>query len=117
MATRRDRTNQFGYVCPTENEAVWNADHPPQEKKPARTRVLQEDQIRRQGIQKTEARKQLDSFNEFLEGKKTDPELKKMRNVFITITHVCSLAGVRIDELALHFTDGTKVYRKEELSS
>ena len=66
MAIRRDRTNQYGYVRPTENAAVWNADHP---KKKERTRVLSEDQIKRQGIQKTEARKQLDSFSAFLDTK------------------------------------------------
>ena len=118
MAIRRDRTNQYGYVCPTENAAVWNADHLPRETKPERTRVLSEDQIKRQGIQKTEARKQLDSFSAFLDEKaEPDLRLKRMRNVYITIAHVCSLAGVRIDGLSLHFTGETKIFTEEELRS
>ncbi|MBQ6233558.1 MAG: hypothetical protein IJJ80_08635 [Clostridia bacterium] len=113
MATRRDRTNQFGYVCPTENQAIWNADHP---KKTERTRVLSEDQIKRQGIQKTEARKQLDSFSAFLDTKaEPDRKLKRMRNVYITIAHVCSLAGVKIDSLSFHFIGEEKIFTEEEL--
>ncbi len=115
MAIRRDRTNQFGYVCPTENQAIWNADHPQKKK---RTRVLTEDQIKSQGIQKTEARKQLDSFSAFLDTKtEPDKKLKRMRNVYITIAHVCSLAGVKIDGLSLHFTGETKIFTEEELQN
>jgi len=115
MATRRERTNQYGYVCPTENAAIWNADHP---QKRERTRVLTEDQIKSQGIQKTEARKQLDSFSAFLDTKtEPDKRLKRMRNVYITIAHVCSLAGVKIDGLRLHFSGETKVYTEEDLRS
>ena len=118
MATRRDRTNQFGYVCPTENEAVWNADHSHHPKKRDGIRVLTDEQIRHQGIQKTEVRKQLDSFSAFLDtpaDPEADKRMKRMRNVYITIAHVCSLAGVKIDSIRLHFPGETKVYTKEEL--
>jgi len=60
--------NQHGYVCPTENAAIWNADHP--KKKKWKVRVIAEGQIRNQGVQKPEVQKQLESFNAFLDFKK-----------------------------------------------
>lgn len=62
-----------GNIRPTEDMAVWNADH--QEKKRDTVRVLTEHQIKRQGIQKPEHVKQLESFNAFLDAmreRKTD---------------------------------------------
>ena len=53
-----------GNVRPTEDAAVWNADRP---KKKETIRVLTEHQIKRQGIQKPEHIKKLESFNAFLD--------------------------------------------------
>ena len=62
--------NQHGYVCPTEDAAIWNADHP--KKKKWKVRVIAEEQIKKQGVQKPEAQKQLESFNAFLDSFKED---------------------------------------------
>lgn len=124
MATRRDRTNQFGYVCPTENQAIWNADHSPKQSSKRKTRVLPENQIRNQGVQKTDAAKQLESLSAYVEqmdgkenGTKEEQKLKKLRNIYAIIINICSLAGVRLNGIQLHYTGDSTVYTKKELQS
>lgn len=96
MAVRRDRTNQFGYVCPTENAAVWNADHPKKKTVP-RTRVLREEDIKRQGIQKPE-NKELESFNQFLDNRPKEDILCEVYDIFYRI---CKLHGIEIVALSM----------------
>lgn len=96
MAVRRDRTNQFGYVCPTENAAVWNADHPNKKTVP-RTRVLREENIKRQGIQKPE-NKELESFNQFLDNRPKEDILCEVYDIFYRI---CKLHGIEIVALSM----------------
>ena len=39
---RRDYTKQYGYICPTENSAVYFADRKPQPSRPKHSGVLRE---------------------------------------------------------------------------
>lgn len=112
---RRDRTNQFGYVCPTENAAVWNADHPKKKTVP-KTRVLREEDIKRQGIQKPEPQKELESFNQFLDNLFVSPEptdkVDIMREIHDIVEKICKMNGVEI--VALHLKcNGQKYVRGE----
>lgn len=103
---RRDRTNQFGYVCPTENAAVWNADHPKKKTVP-KTRVLREEDIKRQGIQKPEAKKELESFNQFLDAK-SEPDM--LCEVYDIMYRICKLHGIEI--VSLRMVCGERTYER-----
>ena len=126
MAIRRDRTNQFGYVCPTENEAVWNADHPQRDMQIKRYRsVMTDKDIQHQGVQRTEAQKKLDSLSEYVEQMgasepkketKADAKLKKMRNIYMIISNICVMENVKINGIQLHYSGDSTVYTKKELS-
>ena len=95
MSIRRDFTNQFGAFTPTENAAIYNADHPrrlptkPPEKTRPRTRVLREDACARMGIQADKP------------AQSDDSDLKRMRQLYHALCSIAGMMDCKIDSLTL----------------
>jgi len=82
---RRDITNAQGYICPTENQAVYNADHPHQEppvKPKPRPQVLREKQTPPPP-------------------KPKDENLKRARQLYSALCCIAGMMDVTIVDIAL----------------
>ena len=82
---RRDITNAQGYICPTENQAVYNADHPhrdPPAKPKPRTQVLREKQAPPPP-------------------KPKDENLKRARQMYSALCCIAGMMDISIDSITL----------------
>lgn len=92
---RRDITNAQGYICPTENAAVWNADHPHREppvKPKQRTQVLREKQAPPPP-------------------KPKDENLKRARQFFCVLTSIAGMMDFTIADITLKCKGDPSRYR------
>ena len=111
--TRRDYTNQYGYVCPTENEAIRNADRKPEPPRKRSPSVLREEDIKAM-----DKHRKAQSMVDFVAGKPEDEEykqgLKRARAMKATIAAMASIAGYEC-RVTLKDKSTGKVYEHDEL--
>ena len=84
---RRDYTNQFGYVCPTENEAIRNADRKPEPpRKPSRGVMREED------IAAMDRKRKAQDMVTFVTAEEEKPGLKRARALKMAMVTVAACA-------------------------
>ena len=110
---RRDITNQFGYICPTENEAIRNADRKPDPPRKRSPSVMREEDIKAM-----DKHRKAQSMVDFVAGKPEDEEykqgLKRARAMKATIAAMASIAGYEC-RVTLKDKSTGKVYEHDEL--
>ena len=112
---KRDFTNQYGYVCPTENEAIRNADRKPDPPRKPSPGVMREEDIKAM-----DKHRKAQSMVDFVAGKPEDDEykqgLKRARALKATIVAMASIAGYEcVMRFALKDKSTGKVYEHDEL--
>ena len=113
--TRRDYTNQYGYVCPTENEAIRNADAKPERERKPSHGVMREDDIAAM-----DKKRKAQSMVDFVAGKPEAEEykqgLKRARALKAAILTIAGLADYEcVMRFALKDKRTGKVYEHDEL--
>lgn len=119
---KRDYTNQFGYVCPTENAAIRNADRKPDPPRKASPTVIREG-----AIKKMDKHRKAQSMMDFVTAPekpvKTEAErteykqgLKRARALKTTMLTIAGLADYEcMMKFALKDKKTGKVYEDGEL--
>ena len=111
---RRDYTNQYGYFCPTENEAIYSVDR---EIRPKRHNgVLREEDIEKLDENRQKRKSITEYFDSLPEQKAVDdPNIKTARQVKAIISKVLSLAGFSLKDMVIVHRESEKEYKREEL--
>lgn len=102
---RRDYTKQYGYICPTENSAVYFADRKPQPSRPKHSGVLREGALK----QMDEGRDMRESVAAYFDSlpqekptpKPKDENLKRVRNLYTAITAIAAMMDMSIDDITI----------------
>lgn len=120
---RRDYTNQFGYYCPTENSAIYEADKPVQKPRQIKQRhsvgVLREDEIARMDKKKKDAKSSLIDY--FSQAEKVEvPEmpdqgLKIARSLKTIFCNIASLQRFKVMDCILVDKATQKEYKWGDL--
>ena len=111
--TRRDYTNQHGYACPTEAQAIYNADRKPEPPRKRSPSVMREEDIKAMDKHR-KAQSMVDFVAALPEEYKQG--LKRARALKATIVAMASLAGYEcVMQFALKDKDTGKIYGHEEL--
>lgn len=114
MANRRDYTNASGYICPTENAAVYAADHearPQQSEQPTR-------QNPKTGVWRDSSKQQkslVDYFEEMQkqgEPKPDDIALKRARQLWTAIISIAAMMDFSIEEITFKAKGDSARYKK-----
>lgn len=113
--TRRDYTNQHGYICPTENEAIRNADRKPDPPRKRSPSVMREEDIKAM-----DKHRKAQSMVDFVAGKPEAEEykqgLKRARALKVAILTIAGLADYEcVMRFALKDKRTGKVYEHDEL--
>lgn len=111
---RRDYTNQYGYFCPTENEAIASIEN---QRLPKRHNgVLREEDISKLDENRPKRKSITEYFDSLPEQKAADdPHIKTARQVKAIISQVLSLAGFSLKELVIVHRESEKEYKREDL--
>ena len=123
MGIRRDYTNQFGYFCPTENAAIYEADKPIQKPRQIKPRpsvgVLREDEIARMDKEKKDTKSSLiDYFNQVEKvevPEKPDQGLKIARSLKVIFNAIAALQKYKIKDCVLVDKATQKEYKWGDL--
>lgn len=112
---KRDYTNQFGYVCPTENEAIRNADRKPEPPRKPSPGVMREEDIKAM-----DKHRKAQSMVEFVTAVKTEPKdaksLKRARALKTAMVMMASCAEFEcVMQFRLKDKRTGKVYEHDEL--
>lgn len=109
----RDNVNQHGYACPTEAQAIYNADRKPEPPRKRSPSVMYEEDIK--AMDKPRKAQSLAAFME-AEPEEYKQGLKRARALRATIVAMAGLAGY---ECMMRFTlkdkHTGKIYGHEEL--
>jgi hypothetical protein len=109
----RDNVNQHGYACPTEAQAIYNADRKPDPPRKRSPSVMYEEDIK--AMDKPRKAQSLAAFME-AEPEEYKQGLKRARALRATIVAMAGLAGY---ECMMRFTlrdkSTGKIYGHEEL--
>ena len=102
---RRDYTNQYGYICPTENSAIYFADRKPQPSRPKHSGVLREGAIK-QMDEGRDMRKSMAAYFEDPPQKKPAPkpkddDLRRVRNLYAEICSIAAMMDMSIDDITI----------------
>lgn len=112
---KRDFTNQYGYVCPTENEAIRNADRKPDPPRKPSPGVMHEEEIK--AMDRHRKAQSLAAFMAEPAKAETDEYkqgLKRARAMKATIEAMASIAGYEC-RVTLKDKSTGKVYEHDEL--
>ena len=102
---RRDYTNQYGYICPTENSAVYFADRKPQPSRPKHSGVLRDGALK-QMDEGRDMRKSMAAYFEDPPQKKPAPkpkddDLRRVRNLYAEICSIAAMMDMSIDDITI----------------
>ena len=116
MTIRRDYTNGQGYVCPTENTAVYNMDKPPERPVQAKPypKAMHEEQLKK--LDKTTPVQRLSQIAEQEEraAKQEAEQLKKARQLWTALTGIAAMLDFSISKLELKAKGSPTRYYKDE---
>lgn len=111
MTVRRDYTNGSGYVCPTENTAVYNLDKP--QERPITTRpyktVLREEDCRR--LDRKTPMQQLAEIAARDTG--NAEQLKKVRQLWTALASIAQVLDFSIVSIEIKAKGGDRYYKTE----
>ena len=111
--TRRDYTNQHGYACPTEAQAIYNADRKPDPPRKRSPSVMYEEDIK--AMDKPRKAQSLAAFME-AEPEEYKQGLKRARALKVAILTIAGLADYEcVMRFALKDKRTGKVYEHDEL--
>lgn len=116
MTIRRDYTNGQGYVCPTENTAVYNMDKPPERPVQARpySKTMREEALKK--LDKPTPMQRLAQIAEQEErtAKRDEEQLKKARQLWTALTGIAAMLDFSITKLEMKAKGSPARYYKDE---
>lgn len=116
MTIRRDYTNGQGYVCPTENTAVYNLDKPPE--RPVTVRPYKTT-LREADCQKPDRPTPMQRLSQIAEqeeraAKQEAEQLKKARQLWTALTGIAAMLDFSITKIELKGKGSPTRYYKDE---
>lgn len=116
MTIRRDYTNGQGYVCPTENTAVYNMDKPPERLvavKPYKTALHEQDLKRLDRPTPMQRLAQIAEQEERV-AKRDEEQLKKARQLWTALTGIAAMLDFSITKLEMKAKGSPARYYKDD---
>lgn len=116
MTIRRDYTNGQGYVCPTENTAVYNMDKPPERPVTARPYKMT---LHEQDLKRLDRPAPVQILGQIAEqeeraAKQEAEQLKKARQLWTALTGIAAMLDFSITRLELKAKGSAARYYKDE---
>lgn len=109
----RDNVNQHGYACPTEAQAIYNADRKPEPPRKRSPSVMREEDIKAM-----DKHRKAQSMVDFVAGKPEDEEYKQgLKRAWAMKATIAAMASIEGYECRVTLKDKStgKVYEHDEL--